>query len=136
MLRFCIAVSTSVNIDYSQYMTTMLEVTDVTAAGACCTPLVREPLTAEEAGQLALTMKALADPTRLRLLSIVAASADTEACVCDLIEPVGLSQPTVSHHLKILTAAGFLTRSKRGTWAYFKLVPGALDRVSQLLVGS
>ena len=83
-----------------------------------------------------LTMKALADPTRLRLLSIVAASEDSEACVCDLIEPVGLSQPTVSHHLKILTAAGFLTRSKRGTWAYFTLVPGALDRVSQLLVAS
>ncbi len=116
-------------------MTTMLDVTDITA-GACCTPLVREPLTAEEADQLAVTMKALADPTRLRLLSIVAASENSEACVCDLIEPVGLSQPTVSHHLKILTNAGFLTRSKRGTWAYFTLVPGALDRVSQLLVAS
>lgn len=116
-------------------MTMMLEVTDVTA-DACCTPLQREPLTADEAEQLATTMKALADPTRLRLLSIVAASADSEACVCDLIEPVGLSQPTVSHHLKVLTTAGFLTRSKRGTWAYFKLVPGALDRVSQLLVAS
>lgn len=116
-------------------MPTLLEVTDVTA-GVCCTPLVREPLTAEEAEHLAVTMKALADPTRLRLLSIVAASNDSEACVCDLIEPVGLSQPTVSHHLKILTAAGFLERSKRGTWAYFKLVPGALDRVSQLLVAS
>ena len=116
-------------------MTTVLDVTDITA-GVCCAPLVREPLTAEEAEQLAGTMKALADPTRLRLLSIVAASEDSEACVCDLIEPVGLSQPTVSHHLKILTTAGFLTRSKRGTWAYFKLVPGALDRVSQLLVAS
>ena len=91
---------------------------------------------AAEAEQLATTMKALADPTRLRLLSIVAASEGSEACVCDLIEPVGLSQPTVSHHLKVLTAAGFLTRSKRGTWAYFKLVPGALDRVSQLLIAS
>lgn len=125
----------AVNIDYLRYMTTMLEVTDITS-GTCCTPLVREPLSAEEAEQLAMTMKALADPTRLRLLSIVAASENTEACVCDLIEPVGLSQPTVSHHLKILTAAGFLSRSKRGTWAYFTLVPGALDRVSQLLVGS
>ncbi|KQZ83126.1 ArsR family transcriptional regulator [Microbacterium sp. Root166] len=119
-------------------MTTMLDVTDVTdvSAGACCAPLVREPLTAAEADQLATTMKALADPTRLRLLSIVAASENSEACVCDLIEPVGLSQPTVSHHLKILTTAGFLTRTKRGTWAYFALVPGALDRVSQLLVAS
>ena len=116
-------------------MTTMLELTDV-SAGACCTPLVREPLTAEEADQLATTMKALADPARLRLLSIVAASEGAEACVCDLIEPIGLSQPTVSHHLKVLTTAGFLERSKRGTWAYYKLIPGALDRISQLLVAS
>lgn len=116
-------------------MTTMLEVADV-SAGLCCTPLQREPLSAEEAEQLATTLKALADPARLRLLSIVAASKDSEACVCDLIEPVGLSQSTVSHHLKVLTAAGFLTRSKRGTWAYFTLVPGALARVSQLLIAS
>ena len=116
-------------------MATMLELTDV-SAGACCTPLVREPLTAEEADQLATTMKALADPARLRLLSIVAASEGAEACVCDLIEPIGLSQPTVSHHLKVLTTAGFLERSKRGTWAYYKLIPGALDRISQLLVAS
>lgn len=113
----------------------MLEVTDVTT-DSCCTPLQREPLSAQEAEQLAATMKALADPARLRLLSIVAASPNSEACVCDLIEPVGLSQPTVSHHLKVLTTAGFLSRSKRGTWAYFALVPGALDRVSQLLVAS
>ncbi|QIG39586.1 helix-turn-helix transcriptional regulator [Microbacterium sp. 4R-513] len=115
-------------------MPTMLEVTDVSSsAGACCSPLVREPLSADEAEQLALTMKALADPARLRLLSIVAASEGAEACVCDLIEPVGLSQPTVSHHLKVLTAAGFLTRTKRGTWAYYALVPDALDRVAQVL---
>jgi len=125
----------TVNIDYARYMTVMLELTDV-SAGICCTPLVGEPLTAGEAEQLATTMKALADPTRLRLLSIVAASENTEACVCDLIEPLGLSQPTVSHHLKILTVAGFLTRSKRGTWAYFTLVPGALDRISQVLAAS
>jgi len=125
----------AVNIDYHRCMT-MLEITDVTATAGCCTPLVREPLTAADAEQLAHTMKALADPTRLRLLSIVAASADAEACVCDLIEPVGLSQPTVSHHLKVLADAGFLTRSKRGTWAYYALVPGALDRISQLLVAS
>ena len=111
-----------------------LPVTDVTAT--CCTPLVRDTLSAEDAEQLAHTMKALADPTRLRLLSIVAASDGAEACVCDLIEPVGLSQPTVSHHLKVLTEAGLLTRSKRGTWASYALVPGALDRVSQLLVAS
>ncbi|MET0296308.1 MAG: metalloregulator ArsR/SmtB family transcription factor [Microbacterium sp.] len=116
-------------------MTTMLDLTDVSAV-ACRTPLVHEPISADEAEHLAATMKALADPARLRLLSIVAASENAEACVCDLIEPVGLSQPTVSHHLKVLTKAGFLTRSKRGTWAYFTLVPGALDRVSQLFVAS
>jgi ArsR family transcriptional regulator len=105
-------------------------------AAACCAPLVREPLDAEQAEDLARTLKALADPARLRLLSIVAASAGQEACVCDLTEPIGLAQPTVSHHLRVLTEAGFLERSKRGTWAYFKLVPGSLDRISQLLVAT
>lgn len=126
-----------VNIDYHRCVTvaTPIPLRDVSAP-ACATPLVREPLGADEATALAHTMKALADPARLRLLSIVAASAGAEACVCDLTEPVGLSQPTVSHHLKILTEAGFLTRSKRGTWAYYGLVPGALDRVSRLLIGS
>jgi len=111
-------------------MATMLP---LAASTTCCAPLLREPISAEEAARLARTIKALADPTRLRLLSIVAASAGQEACVCDLIEPVGLSQPTVSHHLKILTDAGFLSRSQRGTWAYYALVPGALDRVAQVL---
>ena len=113
----------------------MLEVRDVSAV-ACCAPLVRAPLTQSDAEQLAQTLKALADPARLRLLSIVAASADQEACVCDLIEPVGLSQPTVSHHLKVLTEAGFLTRSKRGTWAYYRLVPAALERVTGVLASA
>jgi ArsR family transcriptional regulator len=112
---------------------TMLEVADVSAA-ACCAPLTTEPLAASEAEILAHRLKALADPTRLRLLSIVAASEGQEACVCDLIEPVGLSQPTVSHHLKVLATAGFLTRSKRGTWAYYRLVDGALDGVAGSLV--
>lgn len=124
----------SVNIDYHRCVT-LLPLTDVSAP-ACGTALVREPLDADDAIALAHTMKALADPARLRLLSIVAASEGAEACVCDLTEPVGLSQPTVSHHLKVLTEAGFLTRSKRGTWAYYGLVPGALDRVSRLLIGS
>ncbi len=114
-------------------MVTMLEVTDVTPGVACCAPLVREPLGQADAEQLAVTLKALADPARLRLLSIVASSEDQEACVCDLIDPIGLSQPTVSHHLKVLTEAGFLSRSKRGTWAYYKLVPEALEQVSRVL---
>ncbi|GAA1761171.1 ArsR/SmtB family transcription factor [Agromyces humatus] len=121
----------------------MLQITDVTLVGdvtdvaadaaACCIPLTRETIDADRAEDLARKLKALADPTRLRLVSIVAASQGEEACVCDLIEPVGLSQPTVSHHLRILMEAGFLSRSKRGTWAYYKLVPGALGQLSQLL---
>lgn len=116
-------------------MVAMLEVTDITATGeACrCAPLVKEPITQPDAEQLATTLKALADPARLRLLSIVASSEGQEACVCDLIEPVGLSQPTVSHHLKVLTEAGFLTRSKRGTWAYYRLHPDALTSIANFL---
>lgn len=112
-------------------LTDLLPVTDVTA---CCEPLTRESISAENAAALAGSLKALADPTRLRLVSMVAAHEDGEACVCDLTEPLGLSQPTVSHHLKILVEAGFLTRSKRGLWAYYRLVPGALDSVSRLLI--
>ncbi len=112
-------------------MVTTLEVT--ASPVACCAPLVEEPITQADAEQVATTLKALADPARLRLLSIVAASQDQEACVCDLIEPVGLSQPTVSHHLRVLTEAGFLSRSKRGTWAYYRLQPGALSAVTALL---
>ena len=109
-------------------MATMLDVTDV-SPGACCTPLVRERLTADEAEQLASTMKALADPARLRLLSIVAASDGAEACVCDLIEPVGLSQPTVSHHLRILRDAGLVDSERHGTYAYYRLRPSAIEKL-------
>jgi ArsR family transcriptional regulator len=100
---------------------------------ACCTPLLREPLTAGQAAGLARTLKALADPTRLRLVSMVAAHEGGEACVCDLTEPLGLTQPTVSHHLKILVDAGIFTRDKRGVWAYYALVPSALDALSSVL---
>ncbi len=90
---------------------------------------------AENAEKLARSLKALADPARLRLLSIVASHADAEACVCDLTEPLGLSQPTVSHHLKVLVDAGYLHREKRGTWAYYSLVPAAMESVSELIGG-
>jgi ArsR family transcriptional regulator, arsenate/arsenite/antimonite-responsive transcriptional repressor len=100
---------------------------------ACCVPLVRRPLTAEAATDLARTLKAIADPARLRLLSMIAAHEGGEACVCDLTEPLGLTQPTVSHHLKVLVDAGLLTRDKRGVWAYFTLVPGALDSLADVL---
>ena len=100
---------------------------------ACCAPLTREPLTASAATDLARALKAIADPARLRLLSLIAAHEGSEACVCDLTEPLGLSQPTVSHHLKVLVDAGLLTRDKRGVWAYFTLVPGALDSLADVL---
>lgn len=99
----------------------------------CCAPLVGEAMGVDDAVMLAARFKALGDPTRLRLLSIVAAHEDREACVCDLTEPVALSQPTVSHHLKILVDAGLLTRSKRGTWSFYALVPGALDHLAERL---
>ena len=103
-------------------------------AADCCAPPVREALAAEGAEKLAKTLKAIADPARLRLISMVAAHDDAEACVCDLTEPLGLSQPTVSHHLKVLVDAGILSRDKRGTWAYYRLVPGALDTLAQSVV--
>jgi ArsR family transcriptional regulator, arsenate/arsenite/antimonite-responsive transcriptional repressor len=112
---------------------TLLPLADISA---CCSPITRETLDSEQAEVLARKLKALADPARLRLISIVAASEGAEACVCDLTEPIGLSQPTVSHHLKLLTEAGYLTRSQRGNWAYYRLVPGALDAVAELLVSA
>ncbi|WP_250448441.1 metalloregulator ArsR/SmtB family transcription factor [Actinotalea sp. C106] len=103
------------------------------AAVACCAPLARTPLSAKDAQGLAVVLKAIADPARLRLLSLVAARENGEACVCDLTEPVGLSQPTVSHHLRTLADAGLLRREKRGVWAYYSLVPGALDEIARVL---
>lgn len=114
-------------------VTELLPLTDVTDVAACCAPITREPLGADAAETFAKTLKALADPARLRLVSMVAAHDGQEACVCDLIEPLGLSQPTVSHHLKILVDAGILNRDKRGVWAYYSIVPGSLDAVAAVL---
>jgi len=111
--------------------TTLLPVVD---AAACCAPLTRDALTQPQAEDLSRSLKAIADPARLRLISIIAASEGQEACVCDLTDALEVGQPTVSHHLKVLTDAGFVTRSKRGTWAYYKLVPGALDSLARVLV--
>ena len=102
-------------------------------AEGCCAPLLREPITAGQAGDLARLLKALADPTRLRLVSMVAAHEGGAACVCELTEPLGLTQPTISHHLKVLTDAGIFTRDKRGVWAYYALVPAAMDALSAVL---
>ncbi len=113
--------------------TTLLPLTVIDAA-SCCSPLTRETISSEQADDLARSLKAIADPARLRLISVIAASAGQEACVCDLTELLDVGQPTVSHHLKVLMEAGYLTRSKRGTWAYYALVPGSLDSVARLLV--
>ena len=102
-------------------------------AEACCTPLLRQPITSSQAADLARLLKALAEPTRLRLVSMVAAHEGGEACVCELTEPLGLTQPTISHHLKILVDAGVFTRDKRGVWAYYALVPATLDALSAVL---
>jgi ArsR family transcriptional regulator len=104
-------------------------------AEECCAPLplLREPLTPAQAADLARTLKALADPTRLRLVSMVAAHEGREACVCELTEPLGLTQPTISHHLKILVDAGIFTRDKRGVWAYYALRPAALQALAAIL---
>ena len=102
-------------------------------ADDCCTPLLREPISAAQAAGLARLLKALADPTRLRLVSMVAAHDGGEACVCELTEPLGLTQPTISHHLKVLVDAGIFTRDKRGVWAYYALRPAALQALAGIL---
>ena len=102
----------------------------------CSTPLTAEPLGLGEAQDFARILKALADPTRLRLVSLVAAHEDNEACVCDLIDPVGLGQSTVSHHLKILVDAGVLHREKRGIWSYYSLAEETLERIAAFLAPS
>ena len=105
----------------------------VDQAEPCCTPLVREPLTEDWAGDLALMFRALGDPVRLRLLSRVASHAGGEACVCDLSVGFDLTQPTISHHLKVLREAGLLQCERRGTWVYYWVVPSALAQLSAVL---
>ena len=95
----------------------------------CCPPMFRAPITDEQASELADVLKAMADPARLRLISIIASSPGGEACACDLAEPLHRSQPTVSHHLTQLVKAGLLTREQRGKWAWFRLTE---NRVAQL----
>ncbi|HZL04179.1 MAG TPA: metalloregulator ArsR/SmtB family transcription factor [Coriobacteriia bacterium] len=109
---------------------TLLPLVDVSA---CSPPLVGAPMDAEQAAPLALRFKALGDPARLRLLSLISAHESGEACVCDLTEPLALSQPTVSHHLKVLREAGMVTSERRGTWVHYRLVPGALEELSGVL---
>jgi ArsR family transcriptional regulator, arsenate/arsenite/antimonite-responsive transcriptional repressor len=109
-------------------MTTMLPLAQV-----CCPLPSDSPLSAEDAARLAGVFKAVADPGRLRLLSLIASQPEGEACTCDLTEPVGLSQPTVSHHLKVLLEAGLLAREKRGQWTFYRLVPDQLAALRDAL---
>ncbi|WP_072847143.1 ArsR/SmtB family transcription factor [Rhodococcus tukisamuensis] len=102
--------------------------------GPCCSPLMREPLAEVRAGDLARMFKALADPVRLRLLSLVASHAGGEACVCDISASFDLSQPTISHHLKVLREAGLLDCERRGTWVYYWVIPSALQQLSAVLL--
>ena len=101
--------------------------------GPCCAPLASEPLTGDLAGDLALMFKALGDPVRLRLLSIVASHDGGEACVCELSPAFDLSQPTISHHLRVLREAGLLQCERRGTWVYYWVVPTALAQLAAVL---
>jgi ArsR family transcriptional regulator, arsenate/arsenite/antimonite-responsive transcriptional repressor len=100
---------------------------------ASCPPLLAGPLPADDAVSLARALKVLAEPARLRLLSLIQAQPGGEACVCHLTEPLGLSQPTVSHHLKVLLEAGLVEREQRGSWAYFRVLPSQLQALRELL---
>ena len=112
----------------------LLELTPIETV-ACCAPLTKEPLSGAQADRIAPLLKALADPVRLRLLSLVASHQDGEACVCDLNDAFELSQPTISHHLKVLHDVGLLDRSKRGVWVYYRIRPTALSDLGALIGG-
>ena len=116
--------STSVNMPSMQTIATM---------AVSCPPLLQGPLESADAEQLAAALKAIADPARLRLLSLIQAQPGHEACVCHLTEPLGLSQPTVSHHLKVLLRAGLVEREQRGSWAYFRVREEPLATLRALL---
>jgi ArsR family transcriptional regulator len=124
------------HIDVRQYRTvskSLLPLLTPAGAVACCSPLAQEPLSAEQAEQVAPLLKALADPVRLRLMSLVASHKDGEACVCDLTDAFDLSQPTISHHLKVLHETGLLEREKRGVWVYYRARTDALAELGALI---
>lgn len=105
-------------------------------AVACCSPLSREPMSGEVAEQVSLVLKALGDPVRLRLMSLVASHEGGEACVCDLNDAFDLSQPTISHHLKLLHEVGLLEREKRGVWVYYRARTEALGNLAAMIGGT
>ena len=100
---------------------------------ACCSPLTGGALDEETAERLARVFHALGDRHRVRLLSLIAAAEGGEACICDLTAPLGLAQPTISHHMKLLVEAGLVTREQRGKWAYYRLAPEAAAPISDML---
>src|ERR1700760_1504450 len=102
-------------------------------SAACCSPLAVQPMTMEQAEQVAPLMKALADPVRLRLMSLVASHDSGEACMCDLTDAFDLSQPTITHHMKVLHEAGLVDRDKRGVWVYYRIRPQALASLAALI---
>ncbi|WP_370948579.1 metalloregulator ArsR/SmtB family transcription factor [Amycolatopsis sp. cg5] len=101
---------------------------------ACCAPLVRDPLSEEQAVELSRLFKAMADPVRLRLLSMIASREGGETCVCELTDAFELSGPTISHHLKVLREAGLISGERRGTWVYYRVHPEVLGRLAAVLV--
>ncbi len=117
------------DIDTCQYPC----VRPIATIAASCPPLLQEPLAAADADQMAAALRVIADPARLRLLSLIQAQPEHEACVCHLTEPLGLSQPTVSHHLKVLLQAGLVEREQRGSWAYFRVKPEPLAALRAVL---
>jgi ArsR family transcriptional regulator len=106
---------------------------DVSAGAGCCAPLVRESLSSGQAVELSRSFKAIGDPVRLRLLSLIATHPGAEACVCDLTEVFDLTGPTISHHLKVLREAGLISGERRGTWVYYRVLPAALGRLADVL---
>jgi ArsR family transcriptional regulator len=123
------------DIDFCQYRRVSIPLTVLSPAEtvACCAPLSAEPLSMEQAEQVAPLLKALADPVRLRLMSLVASSPGGEACVCDLNDAFDLSQPTISHHMKVLHEAGLVDRDKRGVWVYYRVRPQSLASLGALI---
>jgi ArsR family transcriptional regulator len=123
------------NIDVCQYrcMSKSLPLLDLTGPAACCAPLSAEPLTQPQAEQVAPLLKALAEPVRLRLMSLIASRPGGQACVCDLAGAFDLSQPTISHHLKVLHEAGLLDRDKRGVWVWYRARTKALASLGALI---
>lgn len=127
-------VSMVVNIDRCRYVWEDMDMSTVEiSVSECCAPEAGRVLGEEQSEQLGNLLKAVADPTRLRILSMIASGPGEGMCACDMTEPLGIKQPTVSHHLKIMTDAGLLQREKRGVWAYYQVLPEAIESMAAVL---